>query len=83
MPAFSRTDPLEAKNRNARGQGPRTQSQVFSKKKSFEKTFSGDLQLLHKPRIFDLGRPKPQITYNEVIKIFPKRKFLWDKDIVG
>ena len=30
-----RTDPLEAKNRNARGQdqGPRTQAQVFSKKK--------------------------------------------------
>ena len=30
---FSRTDPLEAKNRNAQGQGPRTQPQVFSKKK--------------------------------------------------
>ena len=27
-----RTDPLEAKDRNARGQGPRTQAQVFSKK---------------------------------------------------
>ena len=33
--AFSRTDPLEAQDRNARGQGqgPRTQPQVFSKKK--------------------------------------------------
>ena len=31
--AFPRTDTLEAKDRNARGQGPRTQAQVFSKKK--------------------------------------------------
>ena len=33
--ALPRTDPLEAKNRNARGQGqgPRTQPQVFSKEK--------------------------------------------------
>ena len=33
--AFARTDPLEAKDRNARGQsqGPRTQAQAFSKKK--------------------------------------------------
>ena len=56
----SRTDPLEAKNRNARaqGQGPRTQAQVFSKnkrsskkysrrsqKKDLQKFFSSDLQL--------------------------------------
>ena len=34
--ALPRTEPLEAKDRNARGQGqgPRTQVQVFSKKKS-------------------------------------------------
>ena len=33
--AFPRTEPLEAKDRNARGQdqGPRTQAQAFSKKK--------------------------------------------------
>ena len=38
--AFPRTDSLEAKDRNARGQGPRTQPQVFSKKnKVFEKVF--------------------------------------------
>ena len=30
---FPRTEPLEAKDRNVRGQGPRTQAQVFSKKK--------------------------------------------------
>ena len=42
--ALPRTDHLEAKDRNARGQGqgPRTQEQVFSEKKNF--VFSGDLQ---------------------------------------
>ena len=43
--AFPRTDTLEAKDRNARGQGPRTQAQVLSKKKKgLHKNFSGDLQ---------------------------------------
>ena len=39
--AFPRTDPLEAKDRNAQGQGQglRTQPQVFSKKKVFKKVF--------------------------------------------
>ena len=39
--AFPRTDPLEAKDRNARGQGqgPRTQAQAFSKKKGFKNFF--------------------------------------------
>ena len=38
---FPRTDPLEAKDRNARGQsqGPRTQAQVFSKKKGLQNFF--------------------------------------------
>ena len=81
--AFLRTDPIEAKDRNSRGQGPRTQPQVFSKKKSFQKCFSGDLQFIGVPSIFDQERPKPQITCNDVIKIFPKKKFLWDTDIVG
>ena len=81
--AFPRTDTLAAKDRNARGQGqgPRTQAQVLSKKKSL-KFFSGDLQFIGVPRISDWGRPKPQITCNHVIKIFPKRKFLRGKDIV-
>ena len=42
-----RTDPLEAKERNARGegQGLKTQAQVFSKKnKSLQNHFLGDLQ---------------------------------------
>ena len=38
--AIPRTDTLEAKDRNARGQGPRTQAKVLSKKKKvFTKTF--------------------------------------------
>ena len=44
--AFPRTDPLEAKDKNARGQGqePRTQAQVLSKKnKGLHKNFSSDL----------------------------------------
>ena len=48
-----RTGMLEAK--------ARTQAQVFSKK-SLQKFFSGDLQFIGVPRIFDWGRPKPQIT---------------------
>ena len=46
--AFPRTDTLEAKDRNAwgQGQGPRTQAQVLSKKKkrSSQKFFRGELQ---------------------------------------
>ena len=39
--ALPRTDPLEAKDRNAggQGQGPRTQEQVLSKKRSSEEFF--------------------------------------------
>ena len=53
--AFSRTDPLEAKDKNARGQGqgPRTQPQVFSKKKGLQNFFSGILQFIGVARIFD------------------------------
>ena len=55
--AFPRTDPFEAKDRNARGQGqePRTQAQVFSKKKGLQKSFSGNLQFMGVARIFDWG----------------------------
>ena len=55
--AFPRTDPLEAKDRNARGQGQRlrTQPQVFSKKKSLQKSFSGNHQFIGVAGIFDWG----------------------------
>ena len=72
-----RTGIFEAK---AKDQG---HSRKCSQKKSFQKSYSGDLQFIGVPRIFDWGNPKPQITCNDVIKIFTKRKFLWDKDIVG
>ena len=57
--AFPRTDPLEAKDRNTRGQGSRKQPQVFSKKKKkkggLQKSFSGNLQFVGVARIFDWG----------------------------
>ena len=43
QPFRGQIDPLEAKDRNAQGQGPRTQAQVLSKKKGLHKNFSGDL----------------------------------------
>ena len=42
---------------------------VFQKK-GLQQIFSGDLQFIGVPRIFDWGRPKPQITCNDVIKNF-------------
>ena len=65
--AFPRTDTLEAKDRNSRGQGPRTPAQVLSKKikkKGLHKNFSGDLQKiknkkgLHKNFSGDLKKKK-------------------------
>ena len=43
--ALPRTDPLEAKDKNAQGQGPKTQAQVLSKKKKgLQNFFSGDVK---------------------------------------
>ena len=53
---FLKTDPLEAKDRYTRGLGPRTQaSKKFffnSKKKSFQKFFSGDLRKKKQKKVF-------------------------------
>ena len=56
------TKKAEAKNSlsedgpsRGQGQGPRTQAQVFYKKR-FSKIFSGDFQFIGVPRIFDWGR---------------------------
>ena len=81
--AFPRTEPFEAKDRNARGQGQGHSRKYSPKKRRFSNFFSRDLQFIGAPRIFDRGKPKLQITWNDVIKIFPKRMFLRDKDIVG
>ena len=40
----AKDSPSEAKDRNARCQGPRTHAQVFSKKKVFKNVFSGLFQ---------------------------------------
>ena len=52
--AFPRTDSLEAKDTGA--------SVLQKKKKGFQKIFSGDLQFIGVPRIFDWGRTKLQMT---------------------
>ena len=49
-----------SEDKPSRGQGqecsrPRTQPQVFSKKKGLQKSFSGNLQFIGVPRIFDWG----------------------------
>ena len=62
--AFPRTDTLEAKDRNARGQGqePRTQAQVLSKKKKvFTKIFLGDLQKKRSSQKFFKRSPQKNV----------------------
>ena len=54
-----RTGMLEAK---AKDQGHRRKRSQKKKKKGFQNFFSGDLQFVGVPRIFDWGRPKLQIT---------------------
>ena len=94
----TRFEAKDTKNIRGQGQGqpfrgqtlskprPRTKdtaASVLQRKKVFKKSFSGNLQFIGVPRIIDWGRPKPQITCNDVIKKFQKRNFLWDKYIVG
>ena len=82
--AFPRTDLSRPRKRmfeaKAKDQG---HNRKCSQKKGLQKSFLGDLQFINVPRIFDWGRPKSQITCNDIIKNFPYRKFLLDKDIVG
>ena len=60
-----------SEDRPSRGQGqecskprPRTKDTGASvlQKKSLQNFFSGDLHFIGVPRIFDWGKPKPQIT---------------------
>ena len=55
--AFPRTDILEAKAKDQEHKRKRS-----PKKKGFQNFFSGDLQFIGVPRIFDWGSPKLQIT---------------------
>ena len=51
-----RTEPLQAKDSNAQGQGPRTQAQsVLQKKKGLQNFFSGDLPIYWRTQNFWLG----------------------------
>ena len=43
----------------------------YPKKKNLQKSFSGNLQFIGVAGVFDWGRPKPQITCNDVIKNLP------------
>ena len=80
-------------DRPSRGQGqvcsrprPRTKDTAASvlKKKRSSKIFFRQSPIYRRGQNFWLiGRPKPQITCNGIIKNFQKRKFLWDKDIIG
>ena len=51
---------------NARGQGPRTQAQVLSKKKGLNENFSGDLQ---KKKVF-----------TKIFRAISKKKFFFSSD---
>ena len=69
-----RTGMLEAKPKD-------TGASVLQKKRS-SKSFSGDIQFIGVPRIFDWEGLNHKSHAIRSSKIF-KRKFLWDKDIVG
>ena len=82
--ALPRTEPLEAKDRNARGQGqgPRTQVQVFSKKKKvFKNFFQAISNSLAYPEFIgiSLNHKSNEMTSSKIFQ----SKFLWDKHIVG
>ena len=79
-----------SEDRPSRGHGqkclrPRTKDTAASvlKKKRSSKKFFRQSPTLRRSQNFWLGRPKLQITCNDVIKIFQTRNFSWYKDIVG
>ena len=79
--AFPRTDTLETKDRNARGQGqgPRTQAQVLSKKKGLHKNFSGDLKKKRSSQKFFKRSPRKNVfqkIFQALHKILTIQKIL-------
>ena len=78
--ALPRTDTLEAKDRNARGkgQGPRTQTQVFSKKKVFKNFFSGNLKQKGLQNFFsgNLKKKGLQKLFQAIYKISAMQKIV-------
>ena len=75
--AFSRTEPLEAKDRNARGQGqgPRTQAQVFSEKKVFKNFFQAISNLLAYPEFLIGGGLNHKSHAMTSLKFFRRGSF--------
>ena len=67
---------LEAKTKD---QGLRTQPQVLSKKKIFKKSFSGDLQFIGVPTIFDWGGPNQKSHAIKSSEIFQRGSFCGTK----
>ena len=64
---FPRTDTLEPKDRNARGQGPRSQAQVLSKKKKVFKKF------------FRRSQKKKKRSSQKFFRRSPKKKKVFTK----
>ena len=69
--ALLRTDPLEAKDRNGRGQGSRRPAQSSPKKKVFRK-FSDDLQKKRSSKFFFRQSPRKGGKQKKVFANFPR-----------
>ena len=86
--ALSRTDPLEAKDRNARGQGqgPRKQAPAFSEKKRSSKIFFNRSQKKKFSKTFFRRSPIKHVFQNfflgdlQKIQLFKKMCCLRDED---
>ena len=80
--ALPRTDPLEAKDRNARGQGlePRTQAQVFSKKKVSKKFFQAISKKKTSSKFFFVRSPKAE--YKKGLRKFSARFLAFSNEIL-
>ena len=69
----------KAKDRPSRGQGPRTQSQVFSKKKGLQNFFSGEKGLQN----FFFGQSLFEETQKKSLQIFRKVSGVFQQNFNG
>ena len=77
--AFPRTDTLEAKDRKAQGQGPRTQMQAFSKKKVFKFFFQAISNSLTYPEFLIEGDLNHKLHEMTSSKLFQRGSFCGTK----
>ena len=68
---------VKAKNRPSRGKGPRTQTQVFSKKEGLQNFFSGDLKKSLQ-KFFSGEKGLQQISFRRSLLEETKRKVFAD-----